>query len=355
MDSVTNIDLLLRGTATGAQLGLGIALARSANNRSLRIATLLFIIANAAFTLNGSAAVQQIFGPLQPGLWFLQIGSAGLFWLFVVTLFEDQPLTPLNLSPSASLIILGLVGQFGPHAIRPAIWTAHNLIGLGLALYAILVIVRSGASDLIEARRRLRVPFLGLLAAYSALLSAAQIGEIIGVTASWYQPANALAQAMLGVAGVGALLEGRRALFGSARSDDPNSAAVPAADVDGMWLERLSRAMDEDALWRQEGLTIGDLAEKVGLPEHRLRRLINDRLGHRNFPAFINQKRIETAASVLADPARASRTVASIAFDLGFGSLGPFNRAFRDVMGVTPTEFRRRAFAKSSPISGMPR
>ena len=28
-------------------------------------------------------------------------------------------------------------------------------------------------------------------------------------------------------------------------------------------------------------------------------------------------------------------------FDLGFGFIGPFNRAFKDATGMTPTEFRR--------------
>jgi AraC-like DNA-binding protein len=93
--------------------------------------------------------------------------------------------------------------------------------------------------------------------------------------------------------------------------------------------------------WRREGLTIGALAEAVGVPEHRLRRLINDHLGFRNFAAFVNVRRIEAAKALLADPAKARMTVAAIAYDLGFGSLGPFNRAFKEATGVTPTEYRR--------------
>lgn len=113
--------------------------------------------------------------------------------------------------------------------------------------------------------------------------------------------------------------------------------------------------MDVEALWRREGLTIGDLANAVGLPEHRLRRLINDQLGHRNFASFVNQRRIAEARILLSDPASAARTVASIAFDLGFGSLGPFNRAFRDETGLTPTEYRRQAMANGLPIPENPR
>ena len=83
------------------------------------------------------------------------------------------------------------------------------------------------------------------------------------------------------------------------------------------------------------------LAEEVGVPEHRLRPLINDHLGFRNFAAFVNARRIEAAKAMLTDPAKTRQTVAAIAYDLGFGSLGPFNRAFKEATGVTPTEFRR--------------
>src|SRR5262249_54345619 len=95
--------------------------------------------------------------------------------------------------------------------------------------------------------------------------------------------------------------------------------------------------------WRREGLTIGALADELATPEHRLRRLINDHLGARNFAAFVNAHRIAAAKALLADPTNARKSVSAIAFDLGFGSLGPFNRAFKEVAGVTPTEFRKAA------------
>ncbi len=35
--------------------------------------------------------------------------------------------------------------------------------------------------------------------------------------------------------------------------------------------------------------------------------------------------------------------MSTIAYELGFGSLGPFNRAFRAAVGVTPTAWRQQA------------
>ena len=73
-------------------------------------------------------------------------------------------------------------------------------------------------------------------------------------------------------------------------------------------------------------------------------------MGHRNFADFVNGFRIEAAMARLGDPNEARTTVAAIAFDLGYGSLGPFNRAFRAATGATPTEWRRQALQASPEL-----
>ena len=89
------------------------------------------------------------------------------------------------------------------------------------------------------------------------------------------------------------------------------------------------------------------LAARLAVPEYRLRRLINQRLGHRNFNAFINGLRLEQARRQLCDPARRDLPVLTIALDSGFQSIGPFNRAFKAATGLTPTEFRKENMADS--------
>jgi AraC-like DNA-binding protein len=106
--------------------------------------------------------------------------------------------------------------------------------------------------------------------------------------------------------------------------------------------QKLDAAM-ADAVYREPGLAIGTLADRLGTPEHRLRALINRRLGYRNFSAFLNAHRIAEAQALLADPAKVDLPVLTIAMDLGYGSLAPFNRAFREATAQTPTDFRRAA------------
>ena len=106
-------------------------------------------------------------------------------------------------------------------------------------------------------------------------------------------------------------------------------------------LQKLMASMQQN-IWKQEGLTIRKLADHLHAPEHRLRKVVNQGLGYRNFAAFVNEHRIEAACEVLADPVQADVPVITIAYDVGYASLGPFNRAFREIMGESPTEFRRR-------------
>jgi AraC-like DNA-binding protein len=78
------------------------------------------------------------------------------------------------------------------------------------------------------------------------------------------------------------------------------------------------------------------------MPEYRLRVLINKRLGYRNFNALLHEHRLKDACERLADPARAHLPILTIALDVGYQSITPFNQAFRDAMGCTPSAFRRQ-------------
>lgn len=104
--------------------------------------------------------------------------------------------------------------------------------------------------------------------------------------------------------------------------------------------ERLIAVTETERVWAEPGLTIGALASKVGAPEHQLRALINRGMGYRNFTGFLNSYRLAYAKTVLADAEHARLPVLTIAMDAGFGSLAPFNRAFKASEGVTPTEYR---------------
>jgi AraC-like DNA-binding protein len=344
------IEFLLRGIAIGALAASGFAFFRTSVNPSMRIAGALFFLSTVAYVVNSSPVLRSMLGVYDAPLTLLSLGGAGYFWLFVVTLFQDRPITPPLLVPIAVLTAVGLVGIFTEPPLRNQVWIAHNLVEIALALHALFVIYDSWRGDLVEARRRLRGPFLGIVTLYVITMSSIEIGESLGVAAWWYSLAGGGVMALFCLAGCFVFLETNASIFGKAAPATPETLDAPRVDpADRLSLEKLAEVMDKGAVWKDENLTISALAEKVGVPEHRLRRLINDNLGHRNFAAFVNTRRIEAAKATLADPAKSRTTVAAIAFDLGFGSLGPFNRAFKEATGKTPTQWRRDALETGSP------
>jgi AraC-like DNA-binding protein len=125
--------------------------------------------------------------------------------------------------------------------------------------------------------------------------------------------------------------------------------AGPLDQQEAALLETLRELMEEQKLHRHDGLTIAVLAARLAIPEYRLRRLINRRLGHRNFSSFVNGYRLAEARAALADPVQASVPILTIALDTGFQSLAPFNRAFKMTAGMTPREYRRQHLTRPQP------
>ncbi len=108
--------------------------------------------------------------------------------------------------------------------------------------------------------------------------------------------------------------------------------------------------VEEQHVYREEGLTIAGLAERLGTQEHKVRQLINSHLGFRNFNAFLHHYRLRAAQQALLDPGRLHLGVAQIAYEVGYRSLGPFNKAFKEATGLTPTEFRATGRRPEAPV-----
>jgi len=348
MKALLVLELALRGAAAGMLAVTGLAFFREGAGRSVRISGGLFSFAVAAYALISSPVLGQALGVLQWPALVAALGGVGYCWLFVTTLFEDRPISWRSLAPAAALTLIGLFGVVMPPHSADYVWVLHNLLEIALSLHALAVIHRGWRGDLVETRRRLRGPFMALVAGYAIAVAGVEIGQRLGIEANWYSFASAATLTILSLAGGAVFLSTRATVLGIA---DPEGAGRPAAHepdaADRLALELLEDAMQKREVWRQEGLTIGALAREVRVPEHALRRLINGHLGHRNFSAYINARRIAAAKQVLADPSHARTSVATVAFDLGFGSLGPFNRSFKEATDQTPTQWRSEALEKN--------
>ena len=106
--------------------------------------------------------------------------------------------------------------------------------------------------------------------------------------------------------------------------------------------ESFNRVFRDGLLYREAGLTISGLAKKLNMPEYRLRAFIHKQLGFRNFNAMLHKYRIEDASAALADSSKQNLPVLTIALSVGYQSITPFNNAFREIKGVTPSEYRKK-------------
>jgi AraC-like DNA-binding protein len=341
---MTDLEILLRGVAAGTMLATAAGLARGRGSGEVRATGCIFCLSAAAFAVHSGGAESRALGPF---LWvasLLSAAGAGYFWLFALSLFGERRFSPARLVPIALLTGIAAIGWSLPRPTANGVWVVHNAIEIVLVGSALAAIGRSWPDDLVETRRSLRGPFVAAVAAYAVVLSLLEIGEALGRAPSWLGMAQAATLATLGLGGASVFLGGRPELFAAA----PRPADASAIDPrDRPLLARLDHEMRAQEIWRREGLRIGSIAAALGVPEHRLRRLINDGLGHRNFAEFLSAHRIAAAKRELADPRLAERSVSELAFALGYASLGPFNRAFREATGTTPSAWRAQALAGS--------
>ncbi len=342
MTDLAQIDLAARGIAIGAFAATGMALAASRRLTPTRWAGVALFVCAIGHAIDSASRGTH---PISL-LWALSVVAPGALWLFAWVLFEDEPRIPAWRF-SIPAICLGFwalgVATFG-HPVHVVIWQVFGLFSAGIVAHILIIAWRGWRSDLIDQRRKLRAPLAAAAAGYMLVESLCNFGfrgEPILPSS-----VQALMLAALGLGGALALLrvEPMLDLAPTVAGEVPAPPPGPALELtpaDRLVLARLDKAMNENEVWRGEDLSIGTLAALVGAPEHRLRKLINGTLGHRNFADYVNGRRIEAAKVALSDPEQALKSVSTIAYELGFASLGPFNRAFRAATGVTPTAWRQ--------------
>lgn len=213
-----------------------------------------------------------------------------------------------------------------------------SLGGYGLASLALLGEYRSFISNTRSdadrfATRWIRLVLVGLMLTL-CLLAAARIyswtvGELDGTAL------------MLWLAVLSAWL----AVEGWRQSDRRYPAMQVLAEADSTsrdWSvlgERWREQTEAAGWWRDEQLTLADLARHVGTNSGYLSRAINDGLGI-NFNEMINRMRaLEVARRI--DSGTADNLTRA-ALEAGFSSKATFNRAFRAACGMSPSEWRRR-------------
>jgi AraC-like DNA-binding protein len=320
----------------------------------------LFLLSAAGYVICSAPGVARLDTPIGLLLLVVSLGVPALFWMAAAAVFDDE----YKPTWRRGFAWLGLVilGMWSMHDSPPIVGLAYyglSLLFVGLAAWHALV---GRETDLVEVRRRVRALLAVSAASYAALIMIADVVSPGSSATAPFSIANAgglaavtfaFALSWLGLA--------REAPSLSLAKSDPTPsppteagpdrapAAQPFDEQEKALLAALRKLMEEQRFYRHDGLTVAALAAQLGIPEYRLRRLINRGLGHRNFNSFVNGYRLAEARAALADPVQADVPILTIALDTGFQSLAPFNRAFKLTAGTTPSRYRRQCLARLNP------
>lgn len=279
------------------------------------------------------------------------------FWRLASVVLEDDRRVPwFAWAGVAAMVTSGLITA-AEYLPVPGTWRAataglvHKLLVIAFLLAAGLRAWRSRDGDLVESRRHLRWIVIGGIGLYSLAVTAVEIHLQRAPAPLWLDLLNVtlIDLALLGtvVFLLGVRQEAQEALFEpAARSPaGPSPHTTPPAETnaDAALVGRLTALMQQQRLYRDPELSVRKLADALQVPEYVLRRLILARLGHRHFASFVNDYRLREVMARLQDPALERRPILTLALEAGFGSIGPFNRLFRETYGMTPSAYRESA------------
>ncbi len=305
------------------------------------------------------------------GQWMIFLEMIGLFgpaalWLFSLSLFDDKfKLEPVHFIVVAAFWLSGMsnfpqyyavFGQWpslSPAALHTVLESSSgwypvtsfvgNALKFGMVAHMLFAAWQGRDDDLLEARRRFRSIFVvgGAIAVAIVVYSLSPGGAVLSAEATLIDAASSAVILSIVFYMLWNIIRiDSEWLLGDLEQAEPTLLVAVQEPTDELDLSRLND-LAANATLLEQGLTITKLADIARVPEHRLRRLINQHMGFRNFSDFLNHHRVEAAKNRLADARERHTPVLTIAMELGYGSLGPFNRAFKERTGQTPTEFRR--------------
>jgi len=107
------------------------------------------------------------------------------------------------------------------------------------------------------------------------------------------------------------------------------------------YIDKITHIMITEKPYLDADLTLPALATMLQIPSHQLSRVINDKLGL-NFFDFVNKYRVEEVKAKIKDPKFDNLSLLGIAFDCGFNTKSAFNRVFKKMTGLTPSEYKKQ-------------
>ncbi len=102
--------------------------------------------------------------------------------------------------------------------------------------------------------------------------------------------------------------------------------------------EKLTHLMEERALYKNNELTLSELATQLQTHPNYLSQVINEK-EQKNFYSYINTWRVKEFVQVAPRAELKHYTLLALAYDCGFNSKSTFNKYFKEFTGKSPSEY----------------
>ncbi len=282
---------------------------------------------------------------------FIDLPNTVLAWLFVLAVMNDD--FRFNRLSMGMVSVFCVTVWFLTINVETQ-WVADerpfvlaiNLYALGLFLFLMVNVIKNRKDDLVESRRRLRWLFILAVISLVGLTILSEVGARF-ISADIRKSFKVIIALILVIAGHYWFLKIPKAhiAFGQKEGlpDLVNLSALGATEKEQAQIDKLNAAMDSEKLWQDETLSLETLARHLGVSTKRLRFLINQNLGFRNFRTYLQSYRLKAAKEDLANPAKRDVTILEIALNAGFNSISTFNRVFKQAEGISPKAYRAKA------------
>lgn len=103
---------------------------------------------------------------------------------------------------------------------------------------------------------------------------------------------------------------------------------------------RLKKSMEEENVYLNPELSLQLLSQHTGLPQKIISAVLNQHI-HKSFNVFVNEYRIKAFKEKIVQADMENFTMAGIAAECGFNSQATFQRSFKEITGMSPSEFRK--------------
>jgi AraC-like DNA-binding protein len=124
------------------------------------------------------------------------------------------------------------------------------------------------------------------------------------------------------------------------KNENKNFIRLPKDEIQAC-IERINQIMASEKIYLNENLNLKEFAFHLKADPNLVSFILNNHLGC-NFYDFVNRHRIEEVKNKLINPEYKHLTLLGIALESGFNSKTTFNRVFKQITGITPTEFQQK-------------